>query len=135
MKESHVVTCFLMDPEKRVLILRRSNRVGSYRGRWGGVAGYLEATPLEQAFTEIREEVGLERSDVGLLAEGKPLEVADISLDRRWIVHPFLFAVTDPSKIKLDWEHTEYRWIDPGDIRCYDTVPGLPETLDRVYRQ
>lgn len=134
MKESHVVTCFLMDRDGRVLILKRGNQVGSYRGRWAGVAGYLEDTPLEQAYTELREEAGLDREDVHLLAEGELLEVTDPDLGRRWIVHPFLFLLGDPDKVELDWEHTECRWIDPKEIRSFETVPGLPEALERVYR-
>lgn len=134
MKEIHVVTCFLVNPEGKVLILRRGSRVGTYRGRWAGVAGYLEDTPLEQAYTELREEGGLEREDLQLLVEGEPLVVLDTELDRKWVVHPFLFRVDDPSKIRLDWEHTECRWIEPLELRSYATVPGLPEALERVLR-
>ncbi len=133
MQETHVVTCFLANREGRVLILRRSAQVGTYRGRWGGVAGYLETTPVEQAYTELSEEVGLDRRDLELLREGEPLEVVDAELGRRWIVHPFLFRVRDTAKIRLDWEHTESRWIEPGEMRSYPTVPGLPEALERVY--
>jgi hypothetical protein len=34
--------------------------------------------------------------------------------------------------VKIDWEHKEYRWINPVDIDTYDTVPGLKNTLERV---
>jgi len=61
-----VVTCFLLrfdDGEPRLLLVRRSQRVGSYQGRWAGVSGFVEkdTTPDEQAYTEIREETGLQR--------------------------------------------------------------------------
>ena len=37
-----VVTCLLVNNEGDLLILKRSNRVRTYKGLWGGVAGYVE---------------------------------------------------------------------------------------------
>ena len=131
LQEKQVVTCFL-ESEGKILILRRSDRVGSYRGKWAGVSGYLEDTPEKQAFTEIREETGLEEDDIYLLKTGEPLKIEDKELATRWIVYPFLFHVKEPDKIRIDWEHKEIRWIEPSDIGNYDTVPNLSETLNRV---
>lgn len=125
MDEKHVVTCFLQRNDGRVLIMRRSEKVGTYRGKWGAVAGYLEKKPVEQAYTEIKEETGLERYDVFLVREGKSVIVVDEDLNRKWIVHPFLFYVETPGKVKIDWEHVEIRWVLPEEIKEMDTVPGL----------
>ena len=137
MREAKVVTCFLVRRSgggEEILLLRRSQRVSTYRGRWAGVSGYIEETdPLTQAYTEIEEETGLAREDVQLLRTGEPLEVVDAEADRRWIVHPFLFEVREPARIRADWEHTETRWIRPKEIFQYETVPQLAETLMRVY--
>jgi len=137
MKEAKVVTCFLVRRSgggEEILLLRRSQQVSTYRGRWAGVSGYVEETdPLTQAYTEIGEETGLAREDVQLLRTGEPLEVMDAEADRRWIVHPFLFEVEEPGRIRTDWEHIETRWIRPKEIFRYETVPQLAETLMRVY--
>jgi hypothetical protein len=130
--ERHVVTCFLRFGAK-ILLLRRSELVGSFRGRWAGVSGYMETTADEQALIEIEEETSLGREDLKLLKRGKLLEVSDEKVGVKWVVHPFLFRIKEPGKIKIDWEHTETRWIDPEDIGNYDTVPMLGEILDRVY--
>jgi len=53
-------------------------------------------------------------------------------LNRKWIVHPFLFHVKAPEKIKIDWEHTEVKWIKPRELAKYKTVPGLDKALARV---
>ena len=133
LEEKHVVTCFL-ESEKEILILRRSEKVGTYQGRWAGVSGYVESSADEQALTEIREETGLNEEDVELVKKGMPLEVVDQELGRRWIVHPYLFHIRDRIKIMIDWEHKEMKWIDPEDIGKYETVPMLRETLERVYQ-
>lgn len=133
MEERHVVTCFL-EHDGEIALFKRSQQVGTYRGRWAGVSGYIEEgnTPCEQALQEIKEEAGLDREDVELVKEGKPLEVVDLEMGRRWIVHPYRFMVMRPEKIEIDWENTEIRWIDPGDIGEYETVPQLIETWEEV---
>jgi len=132
LEEKQVVTCFL-ESEGKVLLLRRSGKVGSYRGRWAGVSGYIETTADEQALAEIEEETSLDREDVELVSIGKPLEVLDGDLGVRWVVHPYLFHTKDRGKIKIDWEHKEIKWIAPEDIANYETVPRLKEVLARVY--
>jgi 8-oxo-dGTP diphosphatase len=66
------------------------------------------------------------------MKKGKPLEVIDKDLNRKWIVHPFLFHVKAPDKVKIDWEHTEAKWIKPAELKKYETVPGLARALARV---
>jgi len=131
METRRVVTSFL-EHEGRVLLLRRSFQVGTYRGRWAGVSGYLEDEPLRQALREIEEETGLKPRQVRLIAQGEPLEVIDGEI--RWIVHPFRFQVLDPKAIRLDWEHLEMQWIKPEELPDYPTVPKLKEALERVWR-
>jgi PncC family amidohydrolase len=131
MDEKHVVTCFL-EYRGKILILRRSSKVGTYRRSWAGVSGYIETNDIDQAFTEVSEETELYKKDLKLIKKGKPLEVIDKNLNRKWIVHPFLFHVKAPDKIKIDWEHTEAKWIKPSELKKYETVPGLAKALARV---
>lgn len=130
MEQKKVVTSFIRHRD-RILLLRRSGRVGTYRGKWAGVSGYLEeSTPLAQALKEIYEETGLEESQVTLVSSGRPLEVSDKKLGTCWLVHPFLFETGAPEKIKLDWEHVEMRWVAPTELRLLSTVPKLAEAYE-----
>ncbi len=130
--ENEVVTCFL-ESGGEILLLRRSGKVGTYRGRWAGVSGYMETGADEQALTEMAEETGLSPQDVRLIKKGRPLTIKDEKLGTKWVVHPYLFHTDSRDRIKIDWEHTEARWIKPTDITGYETVPGLKEALARVY--
>ena len=133
LQEKQVVTCFL-ESKNKILILRRSAQVSSYRGRWAGVSGYVEMTADEQALVEIEEETSLCGEDLKLTKKGRHLLIEDEKLGVKWVVHPYLFHIKDRGKIKIDWEHKETRWIDPKDIDSYETIPMLKETLARVYK-
>lgn len=133
LQEKRVITCFL-ESGGEILILRRSEQVGSYQGKWAGVSGYIDDTADKQALVEIEEETGLCGEDLRLIKRGKPLATEDEKLNVKWVVHPYLFHIKDRDKIKIDWEHKETRWIDPKEIDNYQTVPMLKETLARVYK-
>ena len=135
LRPTHVVTNFLLRTdgnEPRILIVRRSQRVGSYNARWAGISGFIEpgVTPDDQAYTEIREETGLQRDQLRMLKRGAVIEHADASLNRHWYIHPYLFEVLTPDAIKLDWEATEMRWIAPSELGNYETVPKLKEAYE-----
>jgi 8-oxo-dGTP diphosphatase len=133
-----VVTSFLLrdTPEgPEILLVRRSQRVRTYQGAWAGISGYLEAgvTPLEQAYTELDEELGLDSNAVLLVRSGSPLPVEDELEHLSWLVYPFLFTLEDERALRLDWEAVEMRWARPTDLGTYTTVPRLAEALAEVY--
>jgi 8-oxo-dGTP pyrophosphatase MutT (NUDIX family) len=135
---THVVTCFLLRRDHgrdEILLVRRSERVRTYRGRWAGVSGYVELgdTPEERAYAELSEETGLVRADVVLMRAGPPLPVRDSEAGLDWVVHPYLFAVTAPERIRIDWEAVETRWVEPSEVLMLETVPSLAAALALVY--
>ena len=135
LRQTHVVTCFLLRTDQnpaRMLIVRRSQLVGSYHGRWAGISGFVEPgiMPDEQAYTEIREETGLQGNQVRMLKRGEVVELVDGSLGRHFFIHPFLFEVLTPDAIRADWEASEMRWIEASQLRDYETVPKLQEAYE-----
>ncbi|SER28783.1 NUDIX domain-containing protein [Natrinema salaciae] len=132
---SHVVTAFLRN-RGEILLLRRSDSVGTYTGQWGGVSGFAEGTPDDQVRVEIREETSLEGDAVSLVRSGRPVEFTDPELDREWVVHPFLFDC-ETREVELSEEHDAAEWVAPtelleavGDDR--ETVPELWTAYERV---
>jgi 8-oxo-dGTP diphosphatase len=123
-----VVTAFIRYQGK-VFLLRRSDRVGSYQGRWAAVSGYLEReSALDQAWVEIAEETGISAGSLRLIREGEPLQVPAPERETLWVVHPFLFELVSPvPEIHLDWESAEARWVYPEEIPLLEGVPQLAE--------
>jgi 8-oxo-dGTP diphosphatase len=134
LRPTHVVTCFLErrdEHDPRILIVRRSERVGSYHGRWAGISGFVEphVTPDEQAFTEIGEETALLPEQVRMIRRGAVVEYSDQDLGRHFYIHPYLFVVLTPESIKTDWEAAEMRWISPSELLQFETVPRLTDAF------
>jgi len=132
---SHVVTAFLRN-RGEILLLRRSDAVGTYTGKWGGVSGFAEGQPDDQVSVEIREETDLEPDTVSLVRSGRPIEFEDPTLEREWVVHPYLFDC-ETREIELSEEHDTAEWVSPttilegvGDDR--ETVPKLWTAYERV---
>ena len=132
--KKYIVTVFI-EYQGKILLLRRSQKVRTMKGKWAGVSGYIERQrePLRQAFKEVHEETGLTSKNIKVLNEGKPLEAVENPPNNIiWIVHPFYFR-SNTNAIILDWEHDQYKWINPAEIINYDRVPRLEEALDRVH--
>ncbi len=135
LRPTHVVTSFLFQEnqkEPRILVVKRSERVGSYNGKWAGISGFVEpgVSPDEQAYTEIREETTLQGDQIRMLRRGTVVEYSDAELNRHFYIHPFLVEVFNPEQIKTDWEAVDMQWIDPAELSKYETVPKLQEVYD-----
>ncbi len=130
-----MVTCIL-EHDGKILLLKRSNQVGTYRGLWGGVAGYVEELeePYDTAIKEIRQEAGIEVDALELVRKGNPIEFSDTYEGRRynWVVYPFLFHIQSKELVQIDWEHEEYRWVHPSEVRKLETVPGLDDVVTQL---
>ncbi|MCR9220032.1 MAG: NUDIX domain-containing protein [Alphaproteobacteria bacterium] len=123
-----VVTAFLRRPDGRILLVRRSARVGSYQGRWSAISGHLEdPTALQQARREILEETGIGAEALTLRAEAPPLAIDAPEYGTRWLVHPVLFDLAAGAIPRLDWENLEMDWVEPSHIAARATVPMLAE--------
>jgi len=135
METRPVVTCFLRS-EGEVLLLRRSDAVGSYQGQWGGVAGHVadnggrDRDPETAARAEIEEETGLADA-VTLVRQGDSFRVEDADRGVRWVVHPFLFDC-EARTVETNEETTETAWVHPPEILTRETVPRLWIAWDRV---
>ena len=113
----------------RILIVRGSEKVGTFQGRWSAISGHIEGRedPKHRAVVEVREETGLSR--IAFRTAGAPVLARDGATI--YVVHPFLFDA--PSRrVRLDWENVEHRWIRPDELVRFETVPRLPDVVAAV---
>ena len=125
-----VVTIYIRF-KKKILLLKRSNEVLTYKGKWNTVAGYLDQNkPIkEKIIEELYEELGISENDIQSYKIGSSYSFFDESIKKEWIVFPVLVTLKKMNQVKLDWEHTDYTWIYPEKIDEFDTVPNAKKSL------
>ncbi len=134
MRKTKIVTSFLTNSEE-ILLLKRSEKVKSMKELWAGISGIIEndEEPIKRAKIEIFEEVGIEESGITLMKEGNVILIESPQyVNHQWEVYPFLFSC-DRKEIKLNWENSEFKWIDIKDLNRFTTVPSLDKVLTRLF--
>jgi 8-oxo-dGTP pyrophosphatase MutT (NUDIX family) len=130
MYSTKIVTSFIKDDEQ-LLILKRSDKVKSMKGLWAGVSGIIENNeePLKRAKIEIFEEVGITEEKIKLIKAVEEMKVNSPQYENHeWEIFPFLFETKNPT-IKLNWENSEFKWINVNELENYETVPNLQKVL------
>jgi len=130
MRSTKIVTSFIKD-DKKLLILKRSSKVKSMKGLWAGISGIIEKNevPLIRARIEIFEEVGITEDEITLVKSAEEMRINSPQYkNHEWQIFPFLFEANNPI-IKLNWENSEFKWINVEELEKYDTVPSLQKVL------
>ena len=130
MYSTNIVTSFIKNDDK-ILILKRSDKVKSMKCLWAGISGIIEnnETPLTRAKIEIFEEAGIHEEQIELLKAVQQIKISSPQYkNHEWNIFPFLFKAKNP-EIKLNWENSEFKWIEPNEVKNYKTVPDLEKIL------
>jgi len=130
MRATKIVTSFIRDNDK-LLILKRSDKVKSMKGLWAGISGIIENNeePLTRAKIEIFEEVGITEDKINLIKATEEMRINSPQYkNHEWGIFPFLFETNNP-KIILNWENSDFKWINIEELENYETVPSLQKVL------
>ncbi|KAF6246571.1 NUDIX hydrolase [Nitrosopumilus sp. b3] len=130
MRSTKIVTSFIRNNDK-LLLLKRSDKVKSMKGLWAGVSGIIENNeePLKRAKIEIFEEVGIAEDKIKLVKSAEGMKVHSPQYENHeWEIYPFLFEAENPT-VKLNWENSQYEWINIEELEKYETVPSLQKVL------
>ncbi len=130
MRSTKIVTSFIRNNDK-LLILKRSDKVKSMKGLWAGISGIIEndEEPLKRAKIEIFEEVGITEDKITLVKSAEGMRVNSPQYENHeWEIYPFLFETESPI-IELNWENSEFEWINIEELENYETVPSLQKVL------
>ena len=113
-------------PEKEgeYLLLKRSQDTSS-SGLWNFPGGKIEKEERDEAaLRELKEETGLHGE---VLERGRPY-INDGELGY-WRIFPFLIEVD--GEVSLNFEHSEYRWINPDELEELETL-GTSKAVQRL---
>jgi len=136
----YVVVTGILVKEGKYLIVRRAEWEKAFPGKWTVPGGKLKVLDyalkekdtkyhwyniLEKVLRkEVREEVGLEISNIGYVTSMVYVRPDDVPC---LIVS--LFAEPLDGEIKLDSSLTEYAWVDLEEAKNYDLIEGIYDEL------
>lgn len=117
-KSAHVVII----NDGKVLILRRSATDQWMPGHYGLPGGKIDGseTPAEAISRECKEEAGL---------NVKPEDLIFLSKVSKEKQHAFYCTKNFSGEPKLDFEHDDFKWINPKDLSNYKIIPDLPSII------
>lgn len=107
----------------KVLLIKKSDKVDIYPGRWDLPGGRLNPDETwEQGLArEVQEETGLK---VKLIREVRDWE------SNKWdTIGKTVLCEYMSGEVQLSWEHTEYRWIKPVDVLKEDFPEWIQKDL------
>lgn len=107
---------FIFDEDGKFLILRRTKTAPSKPNNWDLPGGAIEIgeDAGEAIVREIKEETGLQVEDL------KPFDVySEYDEDDEFWVSIAYFAKTKSKKVKLSFEHDEFKWVTPEEFKNY----------------
>lgn len=121
--------------EGRTLLLKRSDKVMAYKGKWNCIGGFLDevGTIEDKIHEELREELSVLPTLVERIAYVDPIEVVDSAIGRTWLIQPAVVVLKEQPIITLDWEHTDYAWVLQSEVSKYDTVEGLDKLIEKAF--
>ena len=133
-KTSMVVTSVLKN-QNEVLVLRRSMKVKTIQEKWAGVSGYLEKNEdlLSRALIEIYEETRINKDELILRKIFNQFGV-QIHNELMIIIQPFCF-VSNTRNVVLDWEHSDYYWMNKKEMDNFEFVPRLKQIISRCFEE
>ena len=129
MRQYKIVVTSILQNDDKILILRRSEKVKSFKFMWAGISGYLEKNEdlLSRALIEIKEETGINKNDL-ILMKILNYKVVEIGNNKTIKIYPFYFC-SKTREISIDWEHCEIKWILKTQVDEYNMVPKLSEII------
>lgn len=131
--EAFVLVAFVRF-NNELLIVQRSEKVLNYKGLWGGLGGFIdEPKPVkDKVLEEVSDELGIKKRLIRNIKVFAPVVSKDERINRTWFVYPILVDLTERPEIKLDWEHVDYRWIEPSEIKNFDVTPNTHSLLQAM---
>jgi 8-oxo-dGTP pyrophosphatase MutT (NUDIX family) len=108
----------------KICLALRSQHVATSRGLWSVVTGYVEpeTDPLEQAWTELQEELGLCAPSIHLVRRLEAVPLNSPRSGKQFLVYPFLFDSDEAQPLVVNWEHDDAQWVDPSRLEQPDCV-------------
>lgn len=106
----------------KILILKRSDKVGMAREKWAFIGGHFDElkTIKEKTLEELYEETGINENQIKEIIFGESYHYFEQEINRDWIIFPVLVRLSEEPNIIMNYEHTDFLWISPKNLPKYN---------------
>ena len=125
MPDIRVSAAIILDPDRRVLVVRKH---GTTRFMQPGGKPEAGETPAETLMRELHEELGLVLEPAGLAPLGTFVSAAANEPDHRVVADAFVVSIGEAEPV-AQAELAELRWITPADA---ETLPLAPLSVEHL---
>lgn len=121
--------------DTEMLLVKRGYGLADANGFWSTNNGFIDQfKPVNEiAQQEIHEELSVDVTTEQIKV-GKSYTLENPAEKRKYIVFPCLVTLTKKPKIKLDKEHTEYKWIKRSQLNSFEILDDLPYAIDAALK-
>jgi 8-oxo-dGTP diphosphatase len=136
-KEKWVKSYFLIgqkaivfDNNSNILLLRRSQKTPR-PGGWDFIGGGLNKneSAIDGIKREIKEEAGINVVNI------KPITITNHKEEKDSVVLIFYSAKAKSKKVKLSWEHDDYKWVSKKDILKLKIPTAMRKIIKTYYEK
>lgn len=115
----------VINSDKKLLLLKRGEGTTWQPNKWALVGGKIEKdeTPEDAVVRECKEETQL---DIFNLTYCYTIKEDKVNTN-------FFIGFTDNNDVKLNGEHSEFKWVSPNEITELDTVPNLLKEIKKCF--
>lgn len=123
----------VVDPDGAVLIIRRSARSSTDPALWDLPGGKMDDRErlVDALAREVREETGL----VIQPEDAEPFHVSHFVKEPFWVTCVTFVCPAFTGQVALSHEHTEHRWVVPGEHSGLPYAGAIEEQLDAHARR
>jgi 8-oxo-dGTP pyrophosphatase MutT (NUDIX family) len=129
-----IVMCTVIFKNK-ILLVKRGHGLADAEGYWSAITGFIDQKmPLKNIVVkELKEELGIKSK--GLLIKIADSYTLNSPKEKRtYIVFPCLVKLNSKPTIRLNEEHTEFRWIDRPSLESFEILDDLPLAIDSALK-
>lgn len=129
MKKQLAILVIVINDNDEILLLKRASHKKYFPNKWAGVAAgpISKSTDIKKfALSEVRDELGVSGK---IILKDDPI-ITKMN-NEYWKIYLYLAKIESKS-IKLNKEHTEFKWVKVDELSDYEIIPGREKNFKKI---
>lgn len=121
----------------KILIAKRSEKVSISQGKWSVVAGHLDRlVPVQEIILEeLKEEVNIKENEIRTINATEIIEIFQKNSEKKIVVLLAWIYLKCLPEVKLNWENTEYAWVNENELLEYELGSELKPIIPKIIKE